>query len=73
MHLLSKLYENALLKNDKAAVEYLRHISPLASQHLNISGLYEFTETIKNVNVDSVVELLRKILDKAINPSLIAA
>jgi hypothetical protein len=43
MHLLSKLYENALAKNDMAAIEYLKHISPVASQHINISGLYEFT------------------------------
>ena len=41
MHLLSKLYENALLRNDTAAIEFLRHISPVASQHINISGLYE--------------------------------
>ena len=73
MHLLSKLYENALAKNDTAAIEYLRHISPVASQHINISGLYEFIETIKNINVDNVVEMLSKILDKAVNPSAIAA
>jgi TnpA family transposase len=73
MHLLSKLYENALEKNDMAAIEYLKHISPVASQHINISGLYEFIETIKNINVDSVVEMLRKILDEAVNPSAIAA
>ena len=43
MHLLSKLYEIALAKGDKAALEYLKHISPVASQHINIGGLYEFT------------------------------
>lgn len=72
MHLLSKLYENALEKNDLAAIEYLRHISPIASQHINISGLYEFIENIKSINVDHVVEVLSKILDKAVNPSAIA-
>ena len=73
MHLLSRLYENALATNDTAAIEYLKHISPIASQHINISGLYEFVETIENINVDNVVEALSKILEKAVNPSKIAA
>ena len=68
MHLLSKLYENAFAKNDLAAIEYLKHISPIASQHININGLYEFIETIENINVDNVVEMLSKILDKAVTP-----
>ena len=73
MHLLSKLYDNALAKNDIAAIEYLKYISPVASQHINISGLYEFIETIKKINIDNVVEMLSKILDEAVNPSAIAA
>jgi TnpA family transposase len=73
MHLLSKLYENALATNDTASIQYLKHISPIASQHINISGLYEFVETIENINVDNVVEALSKILEKAVNPSKIAA
>ncbi len=73
MHLLSKLYANALAKNDKAAIEYLKHISPVASQHINISGLYEFIEGIKNINVDNVVEVLSKILNEAVNPLAVAA
>ena len=67
MHLLSKLYEMALAKGDKVALNYLKHISPVASQHINISGLYEFSEAIGNVNVDNVVETLRKILENALN------
>ena len=69
MHLLSKLYEMALAKGDKAALNYLKHISPVASQHINISGLYEFSEAIGNVNVDNVVETLSKILENALNSS----
>lgn len=34
MNLLSKLYEVALANNDTAAIEYLKHISPVASQHV---------------------------------------
>jgi len=35
--------------------------------------LYEFIATIKNINVDHVVGVLSKILDEAVNPSVIAA
>jgi TnpA family transposase len=69
MHLLSKLYENALLRNDAAAIEFLRHISPVASQHINISGLYEFSEIIANINVDGIVEALNKILKDTVKTS----
>ncbi len=51
-----------LEKGDKAALNYLRHISPVASQHININGLYEFSETMGHVNVDHVVDKLSKIL-----------
>jgi TnpA family transposase len=68
MHLLSKLYENALLRNDTAAIEFLKHISPVASQHMNIGGLYEFSENIENINVDGIVEELNKILENTIKP-----
>jgi TnpA family transposase len=69
MHLLSKLYENALLRNDTAAIGFLRHISPVASQHINVSGLYEFSEIITNINVDGIIEILNKILASAVNAS----
>jgi TnpA family transposase len=69
MHLLSKLYKDAVMRNDIAAVEFLRHISPVASQHINLSGLYEFSEAIENINVDGIVEELSKILKDAVKPS----
>ncbi|HQY22694.1 MAG TPA: Tn3 family transposase, partial [Gammaproteobacteria bacterium] len=62
MHLLSKLYEVALAKKDKAVLKFLKHISPVASQHINISGLYEFSEIISTINVDGVVAILSRIL-----------
>jgi len=49
------------------------HLVSHASQHINISGLYEFIETIKDINVDHVVKVLSKILDEVVNPSAIAA
>jgi Tn3 transposase DDE domain len=69
MYLLSKLYENALARNDTAAIKFLKHISPVASQHINISGLYEFSEMIENISVEGIVEKLNKILEKAVKPS----
>ena len=66
MHLLSKLYENAVLRNDTAAIEFLKHISPVASQHININGLYEFSEIIEDIDVDGILEALNKILEKAV-------
>lgn len=68
MYLLSKLYENALARNDTAAIKFLKHISPVASQHINISGLYEFSEMIENISVEGIVEKLNKILEKAVKP-----
>lgn len=65
MHLLSRLYEIALAKNDQDAINYLRHISPVATQHININGLYEFSEAITNVDVDSIIALMSKALKDA--------
>lgn len=67
MNLLSKLYEIAILKGDKAAINYLKHISPVASQHINISGLYEFSEEASAVNIDTLVDKLSKILQDALS------
>ena len=59
---MSKLYETALAKNDILALKYLRRVSPVASQHINIDGLYEFNEIIIKMDVNSVIEMLEKIL-----------
>lgn len=69
MHLLSKLYENPLAKEDEAALEFLRHISPLASQHINIGGLYEFNEVTEPIRIDHLVELLGRILNDVVKSS----
>ena len=69
MHILSKLYEDAIRRNDQATIELLKHISPVASQHINIGGLYEFSETLSTINVDSIVDMLGKILADTINTS----
>lgn len=71
MHLLSKLYEIALAKGDKAALKYLKHMSPVASQHINIAGLYEFSEVFTDINVEEVVDMLRKIMEDTLAPTAV--
>ena len=67
MHLLSKLYDAALANKDTAAINFLKKISPVASQHLQLGGLYAFSETPTTINVDQVVEVLSKILEKSVS------
>lgn len=69
MHILSKLYEDAIRRNDQAAIELLRYISPVASQHINVGGLYEFSEMPSTINVDSIVDILGRILADTVNVS----
>ncbi len=67
MHLLSKLYESALANNDKAAIEYLKHISPVASQHIQLGGLYAFSETQETINIEPIITMLNKILKENVH------
>lgn len=67
MCILSELYEIKLTQGDEAAIEFLKHISPIASQHINIGGLYEFSEGRTTININAVVDALNKILDDALN------
>jgi len=66
MCILSELYQIKVKQGDKAAIEFLKHLSPIASQHLNIGGLYEFSEDISTININAVVVALNKILDATI-------
>lgn len=66
MCILSELYEIKLQQGHKAAIEFLKHISPIASQHVNIGGLYEFTEEMQTINFNAVVDALTKILDETL-------
>ena len=70
MNLLSKLYEIALKNGDEAAIQFLKHLSPIASQHISISGLYELSETMADINVAHIVEMLNKILKDTLNAPL---
>lgn len=66
MNLLSKLVEMNKEKGNEDAITYLTSISPIASQHINIGGLYEFSEDRPEINVDEVVALMEKILEETL-------
>jgi len=66
MCILSELYQIKVKQGDKAAIEFLKHLSPIASQHINIGGLYEFSEDIATINIHAVVDALNKILDATV-------
>ena len=64
MSLLSKLL--GANKDNEAAINYLKTISPVASQHLNINGLYEFSEEANDIDIDSMVNEMEKLLAEAL-------
>ena len=64
MSLLSKLLDTH--KDNEAAINYLKTISPVASQHLNINGLYEFSEEASDIDIDSMVNEMEKLLAEAL-------
>ena len=39
---------------------------PIASQHFNLSGLYEFSEDRAEIDVDAVVAMMEEILDTTV-------
>jgi TnpA family transposase len=64
--ILSKLYEIKKAAGDNDAIEILRHISFAATQHINLDGLYSFSETMGNIDINNVVSILNKILDDTV-------
>lgn len=66
MSLLSKLLEMYKAKGNGKAIKYLSSVSPVASQHLNISGLYEFNDEPSDIDIAQMVMVMEKILDEAL-------
>ena len=62
MSLLSKLLMMNKAEGNHKAIAYLASVSPVASQHLNLSGLYEFSDMRTKVSVDDVVAKMEEIL-----------
>ena len=52
--LLSRVYEQKLEVNDKEALEILKGISPVAWQHVNLYGTFEFTKSRTKVDIDAL-------------------
>ena len=67
MYILSKIYEVKLKEKDEAAIEFLKHISAAAIQHINFGNLWEFRDKIKAINIDNIIDLLSKHLNDALN------
>jgi len=54
--LLSRIYEQKQAAGDVEALEILRPISPVAWQHINLFGRFEFTHTGSGVDLDALAE-----------------
>jgi TnpA family transposase len=62
--LLSGLLEHTATTGDSNAVALLKQVSPVAWQHINFYGRYEFGNPPDPINVDSIIqELIRKKLE----------
>ena len=54
--LLSRIYAQKQAAGDVEALEILRHISPVAWQHIHLFGRFEFTQTGSRVDLDALAE-----------------
>jgi hypothetical protein len=54
MALLSKVYAQKAAANDQQAMAIIRGISPVAWQHVNLFGTFEFSPTESTVDLDAL-------------------
>ena len=54
--LLSRVYEQKQAALDQAAMEVIQGMSPVAWQHINLIGQFEFSAADSNVDIDALVE-----------------
>lgn len=66
MNLLSKLLAVKRSPNDEIAIKFLASVSPVASQHFNLSGLYEFREDSTEIDMDAVLAMMEEILNTSV-------
>lgn len=52
--LLSKVYAQKVAAGDQEAIAFLRGISPVAWQHINLFGTFEFDEKTDKVDIDAL-------------------
>lgn len=55
--LLSRVYEKKLAEGDQAAIELMRRISPIAWQHINLFGTFEFSPNTSKLDIDTLVAM----------------
>ena len=56
--ILSRLLTSKEAAGDTAGVELLTQLSPVAWQHINFYGRYEFTKAPEPINLEEIVEAL---------------
>lgn len=55
--LLSRVYEQKRELEDDAAIELMHRISPIAWQHINLFGTFEFSQNATKVDIDALVAI----------------
>jgi hypothetical protein len=58
MTLLSQLWAHKEATQDMTHIAHIAHISPVAWQHVNFYGRYEFTKASEPINMEEIVEAL---------------
>ena len=53
--LLSKVYEQKQTAGDEEAQAIIRGISPVAWQHVNLFGRFEFSQSMSKIDIDALV------------------
>lgn len=53
--LLSRVYEQKQASGDVEAIKILRGISPVAWQHINLFGSFEFSPAVDKIDIDALV------------------
>jgi hypothetical protein len=59
--LLSKLMEIKEKKWDVEEVRFIQRLSPIASQHLNFGGRYEFNKSREPIDIEKILKMMDKI------------
>jgi TnpA family transposase len=53
--LLSRVYEQKQTANDHVAMAIIRGMSPVAWQHVNLFGTFEFSQEVLDIDIDALV------------------
>ena len=56
--ILSHLLSHQETTGDKQGAERLKQVSPVAWQHINLHGRYEFSKQSENININDIIQEL---------------